>query len=33
MSFRGAGFAREPGVHIADLWLWIPGSSLREATE
>jgi len=23
-SFRGAGDAREPGIHTHGLWLWIP---------
>jgi len=23
-SFRGAGDAREPGIHIHGQWLWIP---------
>jgi hypothetical protein len=24
LSFRGAGEAREPGIHIHRQWLWIP---------
>jgi hypothetical protein len=24
LSFRGAGEAREPGIHTHCLWLWIP---------
>jgi len=32
-SFRGAGAAREPGIHILGPWLWIPDSPLRGAPE
>jgi hypothetical protein len=31
-SFRGAGKAREPGIHTHRLWLWIPVCALARAT-
>jgi hypothetical protein len=32
-SFRGAGEAREPGIHNLRRWLWIPGPALRAVPE
>jgi hypothetical protein len=28
LSFRGASETSEPGIHIPESWLWIPGPPL-----